>query len=91
MSGLKYLSAKHEKFYTDPTRIVVAGESGGGNLALATGMRLGTQVGIVCVCVCVCARARVCVCVCVCVCARARAHPGGMRESSLGAIGEPVA
>ena len=39
-SGLRWLAANGEAFGIDPARIVVAGESGGGNLALATGMKL---------------------------------------------------
>jgi acetyl esterase len=40
VSGLKWLSANHTDLHIDPARIVVAGESGGGNLTLATGLRL---------------------------------------------------
>jgi acetyl esterase/lipase len=40
VSGLHWLHANAEAFHIDPSRIVVAGESGGGNLALATGMKL---------------------------------------------------
>lgn len=43
VSGLKFLHANHETFYTDSSRILVAGESGGGNLALALGIRLKLQ------------------------------------------------
>ena len=38
--GLSWVAAQHEKLGIDPSRIIVAGESGGGNLTLATGMRL---------------------------------------------------
>jgi len=40
VSGVKWLAANHAELCIDPGRIVVAGESGGGNLTLATGMRL---------------------------------------------------
>ncbi len=40
ISGLKWVHAHADTLGIDPTRIVVAGESGGGNLALATGMKL---------------------------------------------------
>ena len=40
VSGLFWLRANADRFGIDPLRIVVAGESGGGNLALASGMAL---------------------------------------------------
>ena len=40
VSGLKWVSSQHTLLNIDPERIVVAGESGGGNLTLATGLRL---------------------------------------------------
>ena len=40
VSGLRWLHANAPRLGVDPDRIVVAGESGGGNLTLATGMRL---------------------------------------------------
>ncbi|HET9731279.1 MAG TPA: alpha/beta hydrolase [Acidimicrobiales bacterium] len=40
VSGLKLVAANHGPLGIDPARIVVAGESGGGNLTLATGLRL---------------------------------------------------
>lgn len=40
VSGVKWLSANAEALNIDPARIVVAGESGGGNLTLATGLKL---------------------------------------------------
>jgi acetyl esterase/lipase len=40
VSGLKWLRANAEQLGIDPTRIVVAGESGGGNLTLALGLAL---------------------------------------------------
>ena len=43
VSGLKFLHANHEKFFTNPAKILVAGESGGGNLAIATAIRLKNQ------------------------------------------------
>ena len=40
VSGLKWVAANHAALGIDPKRIVVAGESGGGNLTLATGLKL---------------------------------------------------
>jgi acetyl esterase len=40
VSGLKWVAANAAALNIDPTRIVVAGESGGGNLTLATGLKL---------------------------------------------------
>jgi acetyl esterase len=40
VAGLKWVSANHAKLGIDPARIIVAGESGGGNLTLATGLKL---------------------------------------------------
>jgi acetyl esterase len=40
VSGLKWVADRHAELSIDPARIVVAGESGGGNLTLATGLRL---------------------------------------------------
>ncbi len=40
VSGLKWLVAEAATLNIDPQRIVVAGESGGGNLTLATGLKL---------------------------------------------------
>ena len=40
VSGLKWVHANAGKLNIDPGRIVVAGESGGGNLTLATGLKL---------------------------------------------------
>ena len=39
VSGLKWVAAHADELGIDPTRIVVAGESGGGNLTLATGLQ----------------------------------------------------
>ena len=40
VAGLKWVKANAAKLNIDPDRIVVAGESGGGNLTLATGLKL---------------------------------------------------
>ena len=40
VSGLKWVAANHAELRIDPQRITVAGESGGGNLTLATGLKL---------------------------------------------------
>ena len=40
VSGVRWLAANAADLNIDPGRIVVAGESGGGNLTLATGLRL---------------------------------------------------
>ena len=40
VSGLKWLREKASDLGIDPAHIIVAGESGGGNLTLATGMKL---------------------------------------------------
>ena len=40
VSGVKWLSASASSLNIDPSHIIVAGESGGGNLTLATGLKL---------------------------------------------------
>jgi acetyl esterase/lipase len=40
VAGLKWVHANAAKLNIDPARIIVAGESGGGNLTLATGLKL---------------------------------------------------
>jgi acetyl esterase/lipase len=40
VSGLKWVVSNASDLKIDPTRVVVAGESGGGNLTLATGLKL---------------------------------------------------
>jgi len=40
VSGLKWVHANAATLGIDPTRIIIAGESGGGNLTLAAGMKL---------------------------------------------------
>ncbi len=40
VSGLKWVAANADRLNIDPARIVIAGESGGGNLTLATALKL---------------------------------------------------
>lgn len=40
VSGLRWVVARAQDLGVDPSRVIVAGESGGGNLTLATGMKL---------------------------------------------------
>ncbi len=40
VSGVKWVSAHHAELRIDPATTIVAGESGGGNLMLATGLKL---------------------------------------------------
>jgi acetyl esterase len=40
VSGLKWVAANAGRLGIDPARVIVAGESGGGNLTLATGLKL---------------------------------------------------
>lgn len=40
VSGVKWVSANHRELGIDPQQMIIAGESGGGNLTLATGLRL---------------------------------------------------
>jgi acetyl esterase/lipase len=40
VSGLRWVASHHAELRIDPARIVVAGESGGGNLTLATGLKV---------------------------------------------------
>lgn len=40
VSGLKWVHANSAQLNIDPKRIIIAGESGGGNLTLATGLKL---------------------------------------------------
>ena len=40
VSGLKWVASQSDELGIDPGRIIIAGESGGGNLTLATGLRL---------------------------------------------------
>ncbi len=49
VSGLKWVHGHADSLGIDPGRIVVAGESGGGNLTLATGMKLkqDNEIGLV--------------------------------------------
>lgn len=46
VSGLKWVHAEAGRLGIDPGRIIIAGESGGGNLTLATGMRLKREGNI---------------------------------------------
>ncbi len=43
VSGLKWTAENASKYGIDPTRIIVCGESGGGNLTLATGLKLKAE------------------------------------------------
>jgi acetyl esterase/lipase len=49
VSGLRWVASHAERLNIDPKRIIVAGESGGGNLTLATGLKLKREgdVGLV--------------------------------------------
>jgi acetyl esterase/lipase len=49
VSGLKWTVANASKYGIDPARIIVSGESGGGNLTLATGLKLKRdgEIGLV--------------------------------------------
>ena len=40
VSGLKWVSENHQDLGIDPKRMIIAGESGGGNLTLATGLKI---------------------------------------------------
>lgn len=40
MSGLKWVIDNADRLHIDPAHVIVAGESGGGNLTLATGLKL---------------------------------------------------
>jgi acetyl esterase/lipase len=46
VSGLKWVSANAADLNIDPARIIVAGESGGGNLTIATGLKLKQDADI---------------------------------------------
>ncbi len=43
VAGVKWVSEHASKLGVDPKRIIIAGESGGGNLTLATGLRLNRE------------------------------------------------
>jgi acetyl esterase len=49
LSGLRWVASHARELHIDPSRIVVAGESGGGNLTLATGLALARDgdIGLV--------------------------------------------
>lgn len=49
VSGLKWVHAHAEELQIDPDRITLAGESGGGNLALATALKLNrdSDIGLI--------------------------------------------
>jgi acetyl esterase/lipase len=40
VSGLHWVTSRHAELRIDPARVIVAGESGGGNLTLAAGLKL---------------------------------------------------
>ena len=40
MSGVKWVAANHAELGINAEQIIIAGESGGGNLTLATGLKL---------------------------------------------------
>jgi len=40
VAGIKWLASQAHQLHIDPAHIIIAGESGGGNLTLATGLRL---------------------------------------------------
>lgn len=40
LAGFEWLQSQHQRFAIDPAQIIIAGESGGGNLAIATAMKL---------------------------------------------------
>jgi acetyl esterase len=40
VSGVRWISENHEALGIDPQQMIIAGESGGGNLTLATGLKL---------------------------------------------------
>lgn len=46
VSGVKWLAGQADELNIDPAHIIVAGESGGGNLTLATGMKLKREGGL---------------------------------------------
>lgn len=50
VSGVKWVATHADELRVDASRIVVAGESGGGNLTLATGLKLlqDGEIGLVC-------------------------------------------
>lgn len=43
VSGVRHVAAHAAEWGIDPTRIIVSGESGGGNLAIATGLKLAAD------------------------------------------------
>jgi acetyl esterase len=43
VSGLRFVLSQADDLRIDPAHVVVAGESGGGNLTLATGLKLGRE------------------------------------------------
>ncbi len=44
VSGVKWVHSNSKELNIDSSKIIIAGESGGGNLTIATGLRLKQEV-----------------------------------------------